>query len=132
MAYCPTAWLLAPVTANDPTPRWEATGVLGRPPTQPLILPVRDVRVLYALKTAQYDGFAQTQIPHPHEYFMPMDALVAPDAHHDPALRELVSRASATANFLTAPGPARRHGAGGTALPGGAGSARPVGLSTHP
>jgi hypothetical protein len=103
LAFCPTQWLLAPVMPNDPTPRWEATGVLRQPPSVPLILPVRDVRVLYALKAVHYDGFAQTQIPHPHEYFMPMEALVALDGHEDPALRDLVSRASATANFLTLP-----------------------------
>ena len=101
MAVCPVRWLLGPVAAGDPTPRWEATGVLRVAPVTPLILPVRDIRVLYALKSRHYDGFAAHQLPHPHEYFVPMDALTARESHEDPAMRELVSRASATANFLT-------------------------------
>ena len=50
LAVCPVPWLLAPVTANDPTPRWRATGVLRHEPANGLILPVRDIRVMYALK----------------------------------------------------------------------------------
>jgi hypothetical protein len=103
LAYCPVPWLLAPITATDATPRWQVTGVLRHEPDQPLVLPVRDVRVMYALKTRHYDGFVESQIPHPHEYFVPMDALTAKDAHENPAIQALVARASATANFLTQP-----------------------------
>ncbi len=103
LAVCPLPWLAAPTSANDTTPRWQLTGVLPRPPTDPLVLPVRDIRVMYGLKQRHYDGFAKTQIPHPHEYFVPMQALVAEDAMHNPAMQALVSRASANANFLGAP-----------------------------
>jgi hypothetical protein len=103
LAVCPVAWLLAPITPTDPTPRWVATGVLTQEPVTADILPVRDIRVMYALKARHYRGFAESQIPHPHEYFVPMEALVAKDGHADPAMRNLVSRASATANFLTEP-----------------------------
>jgi hypothetical protein len=100
LAVCPVPWLLAPVAPAEPTPRWQATGVLRQPPCLPLVLPVRDIRVMYALKKRHYDGFAQNQVPHPHEYFLPMDALTASDAPQNPAIRALVSRASASANFL--------------------------------
>jgi hypothetical protein len=50
-----------------------------------------------------YQGFADNQVPLAHEYFVPMDALTAENSDQDPALRALVSRASATANFLEAP-----------------------------
>ena len=103
MAVCPMLWLLAPITPNDPTPRWKATGVIREEPVAALILPVRDVRVMYALKQRHYAGFAESQVPHPHEYFVPMDALTAKDGHESPAMRALVSRASATANFLSVP-----------------------------
>ncbi|HTU55660.1 MAG TPA: hypothetical protein VMF62_16985, partial [Acetobacteraceae bacterium] len=69
----------------------------------PLVLPVRDVRVMYGLKQRHYNGFVKSQIPHPHEYFVPMEALVAEDAVQNPAMQALVSRASANANFLSAP-----------------------------
>ncbi len=103
LAVCPVPWLLAPITPTDPTSRWVATGVLLQEPTAPVILPVRDIRVMYALKSRHYNGFAESQIPHPHEYFVPMDVLTAKDAHQNPAMQDLVSRASATANFLTVP-----------------------------
>ena len=100
MAVCPVPWLLAPVTANDPTSRWEATAVLRHAPTTPLSLPVRDIRVMYALKRDHYAGFASSQVPHAHEYFVPMEALTAEAAHEDPRMRALLSRATSRANFL--------------------------------
>jgi len=101
LAACPVPWLVAPVAETDPTPRWRITGLLREEPRKALILPVRDIRVLYGLKAKHYDNFIKTQVPHAHEYFVPMDTLVAQQGHEDPALRELVSRASVTANFLT-------------------------------
>jgi hypothetical protein len=104
MAVCPVPWLLAPITSKDPTPRWQATGVLRQAPSLSLILPVRDLRVMYALKKRHYDGFAQSQLPHPHEFFLPMESLTAQNAHEDPAIKALVGRAAATANFLAVSG----------------------------
>lgn len=112
LAVCPVPWLLAPAMEGDTTPRWRATGVLRAPPVLPLVLPVRDIRVMYALKRTHYEGFAGSQMPHPHEYFLPMDALTAKDAHQDPVIQAFVGRATAAANFLTrpAPLPPRRRG----------------------
>jgi hypothetical protein len=101
LAVCPVPWLLRPVTPNDTTPRWQVTGVIAEEPTRPLVLPVRDIKVMYALKNRHYRGFTETQIPHPHEYFVPMDALTAEDGHESPAIKALVSRAAVNANFLT-------------------------------
>jgi hypothetical protein len=101
LAVCPVLWLLAPITPTDATPRWRVTGVLPTEPTEHLVLPVRDIRVMYALKARHYQGFADSQIPHAHEYFVPMEALMAKNGHRDPAMQELVSRASASSNFLT-------------------------------
>jgi hypothetical protein len=103
LAVCPVAWLLQPVMKGHATPRWRACGVLRERPTQALSLPVRDMRVLYGLRSKHYESFAQSQIPHPHEYFAPMEALTAWDGHEKPEMRELVSRASATANFMKFP-----------------------------
>jgi hypothetical protein len=100
LAVCPLPWLLAPALAGDATPRWKLTGVVRQPPLVPLVLPVRDLRVMYGLKQRHYNGFVKSQIPHPHEYFVPMEALVAEDAVQNPAMQALVSRASANANFL--------------------------------
>ncbi len=103
LAVCPVPWLMAPVSAQDPTPRWKATGVLLREPTVPFSLPVRDLHVLYGLKRHHYAGFARHQLPHAHEYFVPMDALTAEDGDKNPNLQALLARASAAANFLSPP-----------------------------
>ena len=100
MAFCPIPWLLAPMTDDDATPRWLATGVLPEAPSTPLVLPVRDIRVMYGLKPRHYERFVRHQVPHPHEYFVPMDSLIKVDGDQDPALQALVARASVTANFL--------------------------------
>jgi hypothetical protein len=103
LAVCPVQWLLLPVLPADPTPRWKATGVLYREPTEPLVVPVRDMHVLYGLKRQDYLGFARHQLPHAHEYFVPMETLTAEDSDRNPNLRALLARASATANFLSPP-----------------------------
>ena len=100
LAVCPMLWLLAPVSPIDPTPRWRATGVLREPPLQGLVLPVRDVRVLYALKSRHYRSIAAGRVPEAHEYYMPMDTLVAEGSANDPAVCALLGRATASANFL--------------------------------
>ena len=100
LAVCPLPWLLGPVIEDEPTARWEATGVFRRAPAQSLVLPVRDIRVLYALKDRHYNGFVRNNMPHPHEYYIPMDYLIAEGCEEDPALQEMLARASATAQFL--------------------------------
>ena len=100
LAVCPVPWLLAPIMAGDPMPRWKATGVLFHEPLLPFVLPVRAMHVLYGLKRDHYAGFLRHQLPHAHEYFAPMEALTAKDSDKDPALRALLARASVSANFL--------------------------------
>jgi hypothetical protein len=100
LAVCPVQWLLLPVMPGDPTPRWRVTGVLPAEPTADFVVPVRDMHVLYGLKRKHYQGFARHQLPHAHEYFAPMEALTAYDGDKNPDLREMLARASSTANFL--------------------------------
>jgi hypothetical protein len=101
LCVCPIEWLLAPVAADDPTPRWKTTGVILREPFMDVPIPVREMRVLYGLKGEHYRGFARHQCPHAHEFFVPMDTLTQENSAEDPALRELISRTSVSANFLS-------------------------------
>lgn len=103
VAVCPLGWLLAPAHRADPTPRWRLIGMLPAEPGAPLILPVRDVRVLFGLSRQIYSNFAATQVAQPHELFCPMEALVAEDGHESPAMRALIHRASINANFMLVP-----------------------------
>lgn len=104
LAVCPVPWLLGPTSPEDPTPRWRSTGVIRLEPVQALIVPVRDIRVVFALKERHFNGLQRSHVPHAHEYFVPMEKLVAKDAPDDPDIRALVARASATAHYLTAAG----------------------------
>ena len=103
LAFCPIPWLLAPAQEGDPTPRWRLLPMLKAEPATPLVLPVRDVRVLFGLKSRHYEGFARSQVPQAHEFFCPMEALTAERGHENPDMRALISRASATANFMLLP-----------------------------
>ncbi len=67
------------------------------------MLPVRDIRVLFAPTDKNYSGFMKHQLPHAHEYYSPMDALTAWESDKNPALQALLARATASANFLSVP-----------------------------
>lgn len=103
VAVCPVDWLMTPVQANDPTPRWRLIRMLAEEPKVPLILPVRDSRVLFGLMRRHYDHFAESQIAQPHELFCPMDALVADQGHESQAMQDLIHRSSVMSNFMNLP-----------------------------
>lgn len=103
LAHCPLDWLLAPAQPGDDTPRWRTIRLIEREPTAPLVLPVRDLKVLFGLKQRHYDGFAKSQIAAAHELYCPMEALTEANAPSNPALRALLARAAAAANFLELP-----------------------------
>jgi hypothetical protein len=100
LVVCPVTWLMQPAEPADPTPRWKLIRLLRQEPDEPLVLPVRDIRVLYGLKARHYVSVARGQVSQPHEYFCPMDALTAEKGQEDPALAALIGRASAAANFM--------------------------------
>lgn len=102
LTVCPLPWLTA-CLPNMTVPRWKMIKLLKQEPTAPLVLPIRDVRVLYGLKPRQYDGFARTQMPQAHEYFCPMDALTDEAGASNPAMQALIARASGAANFMRLP-----------------------------
>jgi hypothetical protein len=103
LALCPVPWLLAPAQPQDPTPRWRLIRILKREPAEPLVLPVRDIRVVFGLRERLYQGFARSQVAQPHEFFCPMEALIAERGHERPEMRSLLSRATASANFMILP-----------------------------
>ncbi len=100
MCLLPVEWLLTPIAPNDPTPRWKTTGVVLHEPFQDIVVPVREMRVLYGLKNDHYKGFARHQLPHAHEFFVPMETLMEENSEQNPALRELLARTSISSNFF--------------------------------
>jgi hypothetical protein len=99
LAVCPVQWLLDPVSPSHAMPRWRYTGLLRAEPSTPLVLPVRDIRVMYALRPRHYEGFAASQIPYAHEYFAPLSAILGPGGWQHPMLRSFIARTSNRANF---------------------------------
>lgn len=103
LAVCPVDWLLAPAQPGSQVPRWRMISMCRREPREPLVVPVRDARVLFALRPKDYIGFAQSHTAQPHEFFCPMDTLIDADPHTHQGLRGLISRASLAANFMELP-----------------------------
>ena len=101
LAVCPVEWLLGSVSDDEPIPRWKATGIMVREPVLPVVIPVRHMRVLYCLRSAHFDGFVRHQLPHAHEFFVPMETVTEENSESNPALRELLARASPSANFFS-------------------------------
>jgi hypothetical protein len=100
LVHCPIPWLLAPVTPDSDTLRWQAAGIFRREPNAAATVPVRNLRVMFALPKRHYQGLMQNSVPLAHEYFVPMDALTMEDGDKDPRLQAMVSRAAANANFM--------------------------------
>jgi hypothetical protein len=103
LAVCPVDWLMQPIRVGSSIPRWRLIRTINHEPRAPLILPVRDARVLFALRPAQYKGFVSSQTAHAHEFYCPMDALMEEGGDQNPALRALMARAAAAANFMELP-----------------------------
>lgn len=103
LAVCPLDWLLAPAMPGSAAPRWRLIRLIAREPRAPLVLPVRDARVLFGLRTKDYVGFSQTQTAQPHEFFCPMATLIDADPNTHGPLRALIARAALAANFMELP-----------------------------
>ena len=74
--------------------------MLPEAPTRPLVLPVRDLRVMYGLNPRHYERITKHQAPHAHEFFVPMAALTAVDGDQNPAMQELGARMTMSAHFF--------------------------------
>lgn len=100
LVVCPLTWLLGSIADDDQTPRWQFLGLLRAEPGSNLVVPVRDIRVLYGLRERHYRDFAANQVPHPHEFFCPLSALTNDRAYDHPEMQALMSRLSSNANFF--------------------------------
>jgi hypothetical protein len=68
---CPIAWLDYPITVQrgGQAPRWQACRSLVKKPTAELVLPVRYLRVLFALPNSLYPTWAANNVADGHEFF---------------------------------------------------------------
>jgi hypothetical protein len=55
--------------------RWEAAGTFKEPPTADILLPIRHLRVLYALPPEIFEKCLKAEIAAPHEFYCSQDSL---------------------------------------------------------
>ena len=97
LAVCPVQWLLSPVMAGDPTPRWKVTGVL-REPTCLRPAGARHARALRP-EAGALSGVRPPPIAARARIFRADGRADREDGDKNPDLQALLARASATAEF---------------------------------
>lgn len=97
---CPLPWLLedAPVQHGWLIPRWKAAGTFERKPRRDLILPVRFLRVLYAIPNAIYRTWSPGHTPSGYEFFCRHSSL---DSYHSQGMQEFLRRMTRRAHYFT-------------------------------
>jgi len=101
--HCPLAWLLENVSIQHGSvvPRWQATKSISVAPTEELYLPVRFLRVLFALPNALYKTWTAENVPDGHEYYCRHSSL---GNYSSPAMQAFLSQLSMRRHFRTDPG----------------------------
>lgn len=87
-------------TINTPgggkKPRWEACGSLSECPTHDIKVPIRHLRVLFALPNDIYKEWCPNHIPAGYEFFCPHSSL---DSYTAPKMQRFLSRMSIASQF---------------------------------
>ncbi len=103
VAECPRTWLLATIAVQrgGQQPRWRASGTFTSAPPTTLRLPVRFLRVLYALPNALYRRWMPEHVPVGYEYFVPHSSL---SSYHSPAMQTFLRRLTLSSHGYMRPG----------------------------
>jgi len=99
---CPRTWLLAEISVQrgGRQPRWRAAGTFADEPTAPLVLPVRFLRVLYALPNSIYRTWLLEHVPAGYEYFVPHSSLGSYEA---PPMQDFLRRLTISSHSYIRP-----------------------------
>lgn len=99
---CPRTWLLAEISVQrgGQQPRWRAAGTFHTEPTTRLVLPVRFLRVLYALPNALYRKWLPGHVPADYEYFVPHTSLAS---YKSPAMQKFLRRLTLSSHGYVRP-----------------------------
>ena len=81
--------------------RWNSTGTLTEAPVSDLVLPVRHLRVLYALPNTLYHKWCSEHTPTGYEFFSPHSSL---SNYNSPPFQEFLKRMSIATQFYMTPG----------------------------
>lgn len=98
--YCPLTWLTTPIRIQrgGQAPRWEACRTLAAMPSADLSLPIRHLRVLYALQDSLYRTWSDQNVPGGHEYFCRHSSL---GSYNGPAMQKFLRHMSLASHFYT-------------------------------
>jgi hypothetical protein len=99
----PKSWLVSLITVQHGAekPIWKAMGTWGDDsPSDSISLPIRHLRVLYALKDDHYDAWVKNITPAGHEYFCLANSLAS---YPSPKMKAFLKQMSVSAQLLTAP-----------------------------
>jgi len=99
---CPLGWLTERirVQSGGNRQRWRAAGTFRRRPKSELSLPVRFLRVLYALPNDVYADWVAGHVPSGYEFFCRHSSL---DSYHSPAMQEFLRRMTRRSHYYTFP-----------------------------
>jgi len=81
--------------------RWESTGTMTSAPVTDLNLPVRHLRVLYALPNTLYHSWCSEHTPTGYEFFCPHSSL---SSYNSQSFQEFLKRMSIATQFYVTPG----------------------------
>lgn len=103
MVECPLPWLKEVITVQHGASRrrWRAAGSITKRPLGDMILPVRFLRVLYALPNVIYERWVPGHVPSGYEYFCRHSSL---DSYHAPRMQEFLRRMTRRSHYYTFPG----------------------------
>jgi hypothetical protein len=98
---CPEAWFdeLVPVQKGGEMPRWEAAASIDQTPGARSI-PIRFLRVLYALPNPTYEKWVPSHTPTGSEYFCPQSSL---DSYRSQKMQTFLRQMSVASQFYIWP-----------------------------
>ncbi|MFA7346504.1 MAG: hypothetical protein WCZ86_01970 [Desulfurivibrionaceae bacterium] len=101
---CKKEWLDEKVSVNKggQFPRWKASASFGKAPHLDLSVPVRHLRVLYALPNDNYHEWCAEHVPTGYEFFCPHSSL---DSYNSQRMQTFLRQMSIAAQFYTKPKP---------------------------
>lgn len=96
---CRKGWLLQEITMQKGArrPRWRVLGLRSKPEGHAQI-PIRFLRVLYALPNAEYSRLRDALVPAGHEYYCPHSSLAS---HGSPSMIKFLTSLSIHSHFYT-------------------------------
>jgi hypothetical protein len=99
---CPLVWLEEEVSVQrgGKAPRWKATATITQKPTSGLTVPIRHLRVLYALPNAVYSSWCSNHTPSGYEFFCPHSSL---DSYNSPKMQRFLKQMSIGSQFYVKP-----------------------------